>query len=235
MEPRAMLTLKEVQDSLPAGQKSHITQDMVNQLNNLSKDPEEARYIRENFISFSQVLSEGRFKLGDHVRAVMYVSHKVMGKSNLEAYKATFPERHQQMIADGRQPKDIASYVAAYNKGKLVNMVYERAMIPTWVLNQDMFQSALNTQYEIMNDVSVSDKVRVEAANSILTHLKKPESNKAELKVEIGLNDGMKALEQRLSEMAEMQMKTIEGKTLSVQDVAALPMNLPEDAEIVDE
>ena len=229
-----MLTLQEVQDSLPAGQKGHITQDMVNQLNALSKDPEEARYIRENFISFSQVLSEGRFKLGDYVRAVMYVSHKVMGKSNLDAYKATFPDRYKQMVADGRSGKDIASYVAAYNKGKLVNLVYERSVIPTWVLNQDMFQSALNTQYEIMNDVSVSDKVRVEAANSLLTHLKKPETNKAELKVEIGMNDGMKALEQRLSEMAEVQLKTIEGKAMTVEDVAALPLNVP-DAEIVDE
>ncbi|ANJ20730.1 hypothetical protein RDp07_gp70 [Roseobacter phage RD-1410Ws-07] len=228
-----MLTLQEVQDSLPAGQKGVITQDMVNQLNALSKDPEEARYIRENFISFSQVLAEGRFKLGDYVRAVMYVSHKVMGKSNLESYKATFPDRYSQMVADGRQPKDIASYVAAYNKGKLVNLVYERAMIPTWVLNQDMFQSALNTQYEIMNDVSVSDKVRVEAANSILTHLKKPETNKAELKVEIGMNDGMKALEARLAEMAETQMKVIEGDAMSVQEVAALPLNIP-DAEVID-
>jgi len=52
--------------------------------------------------------------------------------------------------------------------------------------------------------------------------------------VDIGLNDGMKALEQRLSEMAEMQMKTIEGKAMSVEDVAALPLNVPE-AETVDE
>ena len=229
-----MLTLQEVQDSLPAGQKGHITQDMVNQLNALSKDPEEARYIRENFITFNQVLVEGRFKLGDYVRAVMYVSHKVMGKSNLEAYKQTFPDRHAQMIADGRQPKDIASYVAAYNKGKLVNLVYERAMIPTWVLNQDMFQSALNVNYEIMNDVTVSDKVRVEAANSLLTHLKKPEINKAELKIDIGMNDGMKALEARLSQMAEAQMKVIDGEVMSVQEVAGLPLNIPE-AEIVDE
>ncbi|AGH07444.1 hypothetical protein SUFG_00077, partial [Sulfitobacter phage phiCB2047-B] len=131
-----MLTLQEVQESLPAGQKGNISQDMVNQLNTLSKDPEEARYIRENFISFSKVLSDGRFKLGDYVRAVMYVSHKVMGKSNLESYKQTFPDRYQNMVAEGRAPKDIASYVAAYNKGKLVNLVYERSMIPTWVLNQ---------------------------------------------------------------------------------------------------
>lgn len=230
-----MLTLQEVQDSLPAGQKGHITQAMVAQLNKLSTDPEEARYIRDNFISFSQVLSEGRFKLGDYVRAVMYVSHKVMGKSNLDAYKATFPDRYRSMIADGRPSKDIASYVAAYNKGKLVNLVYERAMIPTWVLNQDMFQDALNTQYMIMNDVDTSAKVRVEAANSILTHLKRPEINKAELKVEVGLNDGMKALEARLAEMSEKQLKIIEGETMSVQEVAALPMNVPEDAEIINE
>ena len=229
-----MLTLSMVQDSLPAGQKSHITQDMVNQLNNLSKDPEEARYIRENFINFTQVLQEGRFKLGDYVHAVMYVSFKVMGKSNLDAYKATFPDRHAQMVSDGRQPKDIASYVAAYNKGKLVNLVYERSMIPTWVLNQDIFQSAINVQYEIMNNESVSDKVRVEAANSLLTHLKKPESNKAELKIDIAMNDGMLALEQRLAEMAATQMKVIEGKGMSVQEVAGMPLNIPE-AEILDD
>ncbi|AGH07374.1 hypothetical protein SUFG_00001 [Sulfitobacter phage phiCB2047-B] len=229
-----MLTLQEVQESLPLDSKGNISQDMVNQLNTLSKDPEEARYIRENFISFSKVLSDGRFKLGDYVRAVMYVSHKVMGKSNLESYKQTFPDRYQNMVAEGRAPKDIASYVAAYNKGKLVNLVYERSMIPTWVLNQDMFQSALNTQYEIMNDVGVSDKVRVEAANSILTHLKKPEANKAELKIDIGMNDGMQALEKRLSEMAEVQQKTIEGKGMTARDVAALPMNIPE-VEFVDE
>lgn len=229
-----MLTLQEVQDSLPAGQKGNITQDMIDQLNALSKDPEEARYIRENFISFSQVLSEGRFKIGDYVRAVMYVSHKVMGKSNLESYKQTFPDRYKHLIADGRSTKDIASYVAAYNKGKLVNLVYERSVIPTWVLNQDMFQSALNVNYEIMNDISVSDKVRVEAANSLLTHLKKPETHKAELKIDIGLNDGMKALEQRIAEMAEVQLKTIEGNAMSVEEVAALPLNIPE-AEVVNE
>lgn len=228
-----MLTLKEVQDSLPAGQKGLISQEMVDQLNSLSKDPEESRYIRENFITFAQVLQEGRFKLGDYVRAVMYVSHKVMGKSNLDAYKATFPDRYQQMVADGRQSKDIASYVAAYNKGKLVNLVYERAAIPTWVLNQDLFQKALNVNAQIMEDPTVSDKVRVEAANSILTHLKRPETNKAELKIEVGMNDGMRALEQRLAEMAEAQQKTIEGKVMSAQEVAAMPMNVP-DAEVID-
>jgi hypothetical protein len=219
-----MLTLTEVRDTLPAGQKGLITQDMVNQLNALSKDPEEARYIRDNFVSFSQVLQEGRFKLGDYVHAVIYVTHKVMGRSNLDAYKATFPARYQRMVADGKAPKDIASYVTAYNKGKLVNKVMEQAIIPTWILNQHMFQDALNTQFEIMNDVNESGKVRVEAANSLLPHLKKPEAHKAELKVEIGLNDGMQSLEKRLGEMAELQRQNIIDGKATARDMAHLPM-----------
>jgi hypothetical protein len=221
-----MLTLAEVQETLPPGQKGHITQDMVDQLNALSKDPEEARYIRENFVSFSKVLQEGRFKLGDYVRAVMYVTHKVMDRSNLEAYKLTFPDRYAALVADGRSSKDIASYVAAYNKGKLVTLVMEQAIVPTWILNQNMFQEALNTQYAIMNDVSVSDKVRVEAANSLLTHLKKPEVHKAELKVDIAMNDGMAALEQQISNMAQMQKQLIEGNGATAQEVAAIPMKV---------
>lgn len=221
-----MLTLSQVQETLPAGMKGHITEDMVNQLNALSRDPEEARYIRENFINFSKVLQEGKFKLGDYVRAVMYVTHKVMGKSNLEAYKAALPDRYAAMVADGKPSKDISSIVSAYNKGKLVNLVMEQAMIPTWILNQDMFQQALNVQYEIMNDTTVADRVRVEAANSLLTHLKKPEVNKAELKVDIAMSDGMTQLEQQISKMASMQKNLIEGKAATAQEVAALPMKV---------
>lgn len=220
-----MLTLGEVQEALPANHRNNITQDMVNQLNALSSDPNEARYIRENFVSFSKVLQEGRFKVGDYVRAVMYVSHKVMGKSNLEAYKATFPERYKDMVDRNRQPKDIASIVTAYNKGQLVTKVMERAIVPSWILNQDMFQAALQTQYELMTDVSVSDKVRSDAANSILTHLKKPEDNKAELKIEIGLNDGMAALESQLTQMSRLQLQQIEhDPNVSADDIASRPM-----------
>jgi len=220
-----MLTLGQVQEALPANHRNNITQDMVDQLNALSKDPEEARYIRENFVSFSKVLQEGRYKVGDYVRAVMYVSHKVMGKSNLESYKATFPERYRDMVNRGRQPKDIASIVTAYNKGQLVTKVMERAIVPSWILNQDMFQSALQTQYELMTDVTVSDKVRSDAANSILTHLKKPEENKAELKIDIGLNDGMAALESQLTQMAKLQRQTIEhDPNITTDEITGRPM-----------
>ena len=222
-----MLTLEQVRDSLPANFRNNITGSMVDQLNSLSSDPEEARYIRENFVSFSQVRMEGRYKVGDYVRAVMYVSHKVMGKSNMGSYIATFPERYQSMLDRNKEPKDISSIVTAYNKGALVTKVMERAIVPSWILNQGMFQTALQTQHDIMVDQDVSFKVRVEAANSLLTHLKKPETNKAELKIEIGLNDGMSALEASLIEMSERQLNSIaHDPSISANDIAGKAMKV---------
>lgn len=222
-----MLTLEQVKSALPPGNRNNVTQDMVNQLNALSKDPEEARYIRENFVSFSQVLMEGRFRLGDYVQAVMYVSYKVMGKTNIEAYKATFPDRYKSMVDAGKPQKDIASMVTAYNKGVLVTKIMERAIIPTWILNQDMFQAALQTQFELMTDTQVSDKVRCEAANSLLTHLKKPDVHKSELKIDIAVNDGMATLEENLRRMSQAQLNMIEhNPNVSAGDIAAMPMKV---------
>lgn len=222
-----MLTLGQVRDSLPANFRNNITEHMIDQLNSLSNDPEEARYIRENFIDFSQVLMEGRYKVGDYVRAVMYVSHKVMGKSNMASYIATFPDRYQSMIDRKKEPKDISSIVTAYNKGALVTKVMERAIVPSWILNQGMFQTALQVQHNLMTDDKVSDKVRCEAANSLLSHLAKPVVNKAELKIEIGLNDGMAALEASLIEMSERQLNSIaHDPNICADDVAATVMKV---------
>jgi hypothetical protein len=222
-----MLSLNQVKESLPPGNRNNVTQDMVNQLNALSKDPEEARYIRENFISFSQVLMEGRFRLGDYVQAVMYVSYKVMGKNNIDAYRLTFPDRHAAMIASGKVQKDIASMVTAYNKGVLVTKIMERAIIPTWILNQDMFQAALQTQFEIMTDPDINSRDRTAAANSLLTHLKKPEVHKSELKIDIAVNDGMASLEKQLRDLSQKQLNLIEhDPNITAGDIAAMPMRV---------
>mgnify|MGYP003441576958 FL=1 len=222
-----MLSLEQVKSSLPPGNRNNVTQDMVNQLNALSKDPEEARYIRENFVSFSQVLMEGKFRLGDYVQAVMFVSYKVMGKTNHDAYRLTFPDRYKSMVDAGKPQKDIASMITAYNKGVLVTKIMERAIIPTWILNQDMFQAALQTQFEIMTDPDINSRDRTAAANSLLTHLKKPEVHKSELKIDIAVNDGMAAMEKSLRELSQRQLNMIEhDPNVTAGDIAAMPMKV---------
>lgn len=48
------------------------------------------------------------------------------------------------MLQRGLTAKDISSVVAIYNKGKLVNKIMEQSIVPTWILNQDLHQKAIN-------------------------------------------------------------------------------------------
>lgn len=221
-----MLTVKQVQEALPVSFRSNVSQDMVNQLNSLSTDPEEARIIRDNVISFAKVLQTGQHKISDYVRASMYVSYKLMGHSNLEAYKKTFPERYARMVKEAKPANYISSIVSAYNKGELVTKITERSIVPAWVLNQDVFQKAIETQAEIMTDTAVPARDRVAAANSIIMALKKPDAVKTELEVTVKNDGGMAALEERLDKLSKIQRESIMGGVpgMSAKEVAEMAL-----------
>lgn len=205
-----MLTQAEVEQALPPALKSAATQQLVDLINNASADPMVAEQIRNNFISYTSVLKLGKFKTEDYLNAVSYVSFKMMGYSNQDAYIRTFPARYQQLLANGTSSRDIASHVSSYHRGKLVNLVMEQTMVPTWVLNQDIYQKAINVQYEIMKDDQVSPKVRVEAANSLLTHLKRPETKEVNLNLGVSESSGMRELQESLRALALQQTQLIE-------------------------
>jgi hypothetical protein len=205
-------TVDEVRAALPANLKQAATQDLTDKLNSAVLDPEIAQHIRDNFISYVGILKDGKFKTEDYLNAVTYVSFKLMGYSNREAYEKTFPERMAAHLMKGTSQKDLSAYVAAYAKGRLVNLIYEQTMIPTWVLNQDAYQKAINTQVEIMT-TSPSDLARTQAANSVLTHLKKPEVKEFQINIDQKEHSGMKELTGLLTELAQKQMDAINAGT----------------------
>jgi hypothetical protein len=203
-----MLTLPELEKALPPHLKNSASQHLVDLVNNVSLDPQVAEDVKHNFVSFTGILRDGRFKTEDYLNAVVYVSHKLMGESNREAYSNTFPKRYQALVARGASDKDISAYVSIYNKRQLVNLILEQTMIPTWVLNQETYQQAINTQAALMV-TSKSDLVRTQAANSILTHLKRPETKQIELNIGIQETSGMKELKDMLTTLAEKQQSMI--------------------------
>lgn len=214
-----MITVDEIKGALPAHLKTAASQDLADKVNAVSTDPETAKFVRDNFISYTSILQEGRFKTEDYVNAVAYVSYKLMGYNNQESYKRTFEQRYLRLVAKGATPKDISAYVSAYNKNILVNKILEQTLIPSWILNQDVYQIAINTQASIMSDVDVSPKVRSDAADSLLNHLKKPESKKVELNVGIESHSGMNELRDMISGMATRQQELI-GQGVSTREIA---------------
>jgi hypothetical protein len=142
-----------------------------------------------------------------------------MGDTNIAAYVKTFPDRYQTFLANGTTEKDIASYVSSYNKNKLVNLIMEQTLIPTHVLNADMYQDALNVQAKLMLN-SNSDKVRCDAANSLLTHLKPPETKKIELDIGVKQDKSIDELRDTILELGKTQRNMIEGGMSTARDVA---------------
>ena len=132
-----MLTKDEIIQSLPPAVASGISDTLVNELNQLITDPDFREVFRDNMVSYNKVLSEGKFKISSYLNAVMYVSYKIMGYNNMDAYERTFQQKFQTWIQQGKSAQTISAHVAMYNKSKLVNLVYAQAMIPTHVLNQE--------------------------------------------------------------------------------------------------
>jgi len=213
------LTLDEFKSALPDKIKKSVNQQLIDQVNTTLSEPELYESYRDNLVSYASVMQDGKFKITNYLAAVKYVSHKLMGRTNLASYSNTFPDKIIRFAAEGVASKDIASYVSAYNKSKLVNLIYEQTMIPFHVLNQDMYQKALNTQAELMLGAN-SEKVRSDAANSLLTHLKPPEATKIELDIGIKKDSSIDALRQATMGLVAQQRTALQAGAFNAQEVA---------------
>ena len=213
------LTLETFRTALPDKVKKTINQDLMDSINKTLSDPDMFETYRENLLSYASVMADGRFKMESYVSAVKYVSHKLMGASNIAAYIKTFPDKYQDFINRGIETKDIASYVTAYNKSKLVNLIMEQTLIPSYVLNQDLYQKALNVQAELMLTAK-SEKVRSDAANSLLTQLKMPEISKVQLDVNVKEDGSINALRETTLELVRQQRLMMEAGAMNAQQVA---------------
>lgn len=215
------ITADLLRQALPRAQRSMVTPELVQRFNDAATG-EMADTLRDNFLGYMDVLQDGKFKIEDYLSAVKYCSFKLMGKSNRTSYALTFPDRFNRLMADPTLNAEIDSYVTAYNKGKLVNLIMAQSMVPTNVLNQDMFQKALNVQMELALTAQ-SEMVRSQAANSILTVLKTPETAKVKIDVNVKNDNSIEALQEMMGRVAAEQLALIE-KGVPLKALAAAPL-----------
>lgn len=228
------LTIAQFKQVMPSNHKGNINQELMDKINKLLADPNMGEVLRDNLMSYTHVMKEGRFKTEDYISAVKYVSYKLMGSTNFEAYIKTFPDRYQNFLDNNVPTKDIHCYVSAYNKNKLVNLVYEQTLIPTHVLNADIYQKAINVQADLMLNAK-SEKVRSDAANSLLNHLKKPETHKVEMNIGIKEGGAIEELREITSQLAAKQQKMIESGVYTAKDVAHKPLTIEGESERVED
>lgn len=223
------LTQNQFIEALPPKLRKGIHQSTIDQISKTLADPDTFEIMRDNLIGYTSVMQQGKFTVDTYISAVRYVSYKLMGNTNQDAYKKAHPDRYANMVARGMPSKDIASMITAYNKTKIVNLIYEQTLIPTWVLNADMYQKAINVQADLMVDPDVSPKVRSDAANSILTHLKRPETSKIQLDLSVREDSALSELRATTQKLLETQKSMLQSKNMSALEMAH--SNLVTDAE----
>lgn len=214
-----MLTVEQFKQVLPPNIKKSVNQELIDRINDTLNHPELFEVYKENLLSYTRVMADGKFTIPQYVSAVKYVSHKLMGDSNTDAYVKTFPDKYQGFLNKGVASKDIASYITAYNKSKLVNLIYEQTIIPDYVLNHHYRQQALNVLADLMMNAR-SEKVRGDTANNLLNHLKLPEVSKVELDIGIKQDSSIDALRQSTLELIEQQRQIIAAGGMTAKEVA---------------
>lgn len=203
------MTEDEFKRCLPPSIRGSIDDSIRVQLNECLNDPDMREAISQNLIGYTNVISQGRFKLSSYISAVQYCTYKSMGDTNILAYKKTFPSRwteweHKQVPLNQR-----TSYITLYNKSKLVTLIYQALAIPTAILNADVFQEAINVQRQLMLDPSVKPLVRCQAAKALMDTLKPEEVKQMEVAVNIKESDTVEELRKTTAELAKAQLEAL--------------------------
>lgn len=214
------LGIETIKAACPRTLRPNVTQEFVDKINDMHTDPLIRETMQENALGYINILTEGRFRTEDYLSAIKYVTYKLSDSTNQEAYAKTFPHRYQKFLSDGLDAKAISAYVAMYSKGKLVTMLLERAMIPLWLVNADNLQKAINNQMEIAITAK-SEMVRMQANNSIMTHLKAPEVSKVDISIKDETQQSaLEELRKATQELAKQQRAGIEAGVSTAKEVA---------------
>jgi hypothetical protein len=197
--------------------RKHITDKVVDIINS-ETDSELRRVFRDNALTYSSVLSHGKYSLAAYVNAVKFVSLKLMGDKASTAYSKVFPDRYQNLLDKGATGSYIASFADNYSKTGIITKIMEQTMVPTHILNAGVYQEAINTQAELMRTAK-SELVRQKAAESLMSNLTAPTAAKVE--IDIGYsNDIVEDLRATTKALAQQQLKMILNGQSSAKEIA---------------
>lgn len=213
-----MLDIVELRDALPKQHKSRITQEFVDEINTLISEPAMAEVYSKNLVTYVSVLQDGRFKLLDYFNATLFVSYKMMGMSSMAAYQKVFPQKCKDMLGRGVSTKDLQAYASTYNKTKLVTLIYEQTLIPDHIMYASVRHRAIAKQAELLN--SNNEYVAQKAADSLMNHLKAPESAKLTLDIATKDTGVISDLASALANLGKMQREKIIEGSYTAKDIA---------------
>lgn len=211
-----------------------IPKELLTSINRVIADnPEVGEAIRENTYGYLEAL-EDNVPLSTYFSAVTYVSFRLQGLTKFDSWKRTFPEKYQEYLVRGTSKEQMYNSAGRFDKHKVVAKISKFSSVPTWIINQDVYQKAINRQAWLMENAK-SEKVQSDAANSLLTHLKRPDEIDTEVEVEVEQNDTIVQLQKTMLELAKAQRDSVQSGGVTAKVVAESTIITEEELEDVEE
>lgn len=217
------VTVEELKILYPVKVAGKVLEQAAEILNTATEDMDYvmAKEFRDNCLSFIDILknSKSRVSFADYVNACKFATFKLAGNTDVRAYALTFPDRIRRMERDKVPNSHLYQYASIYSKNKTVVEVMAKLVVPTHIMFQDIFHQAVKVQSELMLDDRISPKVRSDAANSLMTHLKTPEVKQAELKVDVQGSGAIEQLAEALGSLSGKQSEMLREGRYSLKDI----------------
>lgn len=210
-----------------------VKKRVVEEVNGILKQMHisEGDYYRHLFASSvdSFLGSNSKVTLEQYAKACLFVTYRACGDTKIKAYAKTFPNRIKAMEAKGQNLAYLDRYANAYSKTKAVIDVQAKTLIPAHILLYELHYQAFKVAADIMVDNKVSAKVRLDAANVIITHTKAPETKQHSIDLNIKETGAITELKDALNKIAQVQHTQIHEGVCDIEDVIAQKIYTEED------
>ena len=203
------MTLEELKVMMPSKKKKFMNQELVDMINDAETRGDFEGEFEKKVISYSSILTQGRYKTKDYIAAVEFVTYYLGGDEQAEAYIKAFPSKVKKRVLEGKTPYATGA-PSMYFSGQLVQGILAQAQMSVRMRHYNKIDFAVETLFELATSGTATDRTRMESADKLLTHLKEPDQSKVEMEVSIKKDEGGIALEKKMLEVATLQKEAYE-------------------------
>ena len=226
------MNLEELKTLMPAKKQKFMNQELVDMINDAEHRGDFEGEFEKKVVSYSSILTQGRYKTSDYINAVEFVTYYLSGDEQAEAYVKTFPEKVKRRVLEGK-----SSYATGapsmYYSGQLVQAIMAQAQMNVRMRHYNKIDFAVETLFELATSRTASDRIRMESADKLLTQLKEPEESKVELEMTVKKDESGQALEKKLIEVATMQQEAFKNGA-NLMDLQKIEFKEGEEEDVID-
>ena len=205
------LTVEKLKYFLPKGSKVNVTQATVDMVNDvIDKSTVHRGLMEERLLTYTHLLGPG-IGMKQLLNAIQFVILSTTpGMTQTKAYMITFPDKADELIANG---KDASSFASMYAKTKLVQEIMTNSQVGLSVtyapLQHQLIQKLLElSNGRAANGDSASATVQLNATLGLMELIKVNEEQTINIKTsptETAI-EAQNNLAEQISRMADLQM-----------------------------